>query len=143
MSLNVVSNSGALLKLKLEVFDVLRRHDLRRPQNHLAVGADLVLAEPAGLEGFSVFTVDLALRDALRRIISEVAEILDIPPDVLDLAGDDVLLDQRGGGETGQLDLADRASLLERPGRRRKSMPAGMMIPLRLGNASTRARACC
>ena len=68
---------------ELERVDVLGRDDHGRAEHDLAVGADRVVAEPAGLEGLAFLAGDLALRVGLRGVVGQVAEVLDVPPDVL------------------------------------------------------------
>jgi hypothetical protein len=63
---------------ELEVFDVGRRHDLRRTENDFPLRSNLVIAEAAGLEGFAFLSRDLALSEQLRAVISQIAEVFDV-----------------------------------------------------------------
>ena len=99
--------------LEFELIDVLRRHDLCRSENDLAVPADHIVAKPAGGELLAFLATDLAHRHLLGDLIGQIAEVGDVPPNVLGLAGEDVLLHQRRRGQSGELHFGERASLLE------------------------------
>ena len=116
----------------LKVSTFCGRHDHGWTQHDLAVGADRVLAQPAGLEALALLAGDLALGIGLGRIVGEVAQVLDVPPDVLGLAGLDVLGHEGGRGEAGQLDLVDQLRLLERPRRRGQADAGGDDDPLQV-----------
>ncbi|MFT3875618.1 MAG: hypothetical protein QM708_04190 [Propioniciclava sp.] len=99
-----------------ELADVVRGDDHRLAQQHDAVGTDGELAQ--ALDGVlgARLRLDLALRELVRGLEGQRAQVADVPPDGLDLAGLDVLADQGDRRQAGQLDLAQVAALRQRLG---------------------------
>src|SRR5947207_3947437 len=97
---------------ELEFFDVCRRHDVRGSEKNFAFGSNLVGTKPAGFEGLALLARQFALRDGLGGVVGQIAEVLDVPPDVLDRAVLDVLLDQCRWRQTSQLYLAEKTRLI-------------------------------
>ena len=82
---------------KLELVHILRRDDLCWAKDDLASGADLVFSQSACRKRLTHSAIDLALRQRLCRVIGQVAEIANVPSNILRLTSDDVFLDERGG----------------------------------------------
>jgi hypothetical protein len=68
---------------ELELLDVCGCDDLGRPKNHFTLSADRIFAKTTRGEFFTFLTGDLPLGQRLRAIIGQVAEVLYVPPDVL------------------------------------------------------------
>jgi hypothetical protein len=83
---------------ELELIDVCGRDDLGWPENYFTFGTDRIFAKAPRRESISFLTGDLALRQRLRAIVGEVAEVLYVPPDVLNGPVLNVFLDQRRWG---------------------------------------------
>src|SRR5271155_2808840 len=99
---------------KLEVFHVGWRHDLRGTENNFCLRSNLVVAEAAGLEGFAFLSGDLALSEQLRAVISQIAEVFDIPPNILHRSDLYVFFDQGRRRQTRQFDLPAAPRLFHR-----------------------------
>ena len=100
-------------QLELEFIDIGRCHDLGRPEHHFAILAHGVVTKAPGCEFFAFLPGDLARRNLLGDLIGQVAEVGHIPPDILGLTGQDVLLHERRGRKTGELDFAQEVGLLQ------------------------------
>src|ERR1700691_4127223 len=110
---------------KLEVFHVGWRHDLRGTENNFCLRSNLIVAEAAGLEGFAFLSGDLALSEQLRAVISQIAEVFDIPPNILHRAVLYIFLDQGCGRQARQFDLAQATRLLHRASGSREADAGG------------------
>ncbi len=80
-------------RLEFEFTHVLWSYDHSGPEDNFAFVADGVFAEPAPREDFIFLYRYLALSISLRRLISQIAKILYIPPDILGSAIEEVFLD--------------------------------------------------
>src|SRR4051812_22312520 len=85
---------------ELELGQIFGGHDFRRPEDQFAARADRVFAKPACRQLLTFLASDLALRDGLGGVIGKIAEIGDVPPDVLGRAILDVFRDESGRRET-------------------------------------------
>src|SRR3954470_21494041 len=101
------AGSRTVIDSEVEVVDVLRVEAGGRPEDDLAVGADRVLAEPAGLELLALLAGDAPGHQRRGGLAREVADVLRHPQ--LELA-DRAVLDELAHlvrrAEPGELDLA-------------------------------------
>src|SRR4051812_39422156 len=97
----------ALIDSEVEVVDVLGGERGERAEDDLAVGADRVLAEPAGLELLALLAGDAAGLERRGSLTRQVADVLRHPElELLDGAVLDELAHLVREPEPGQLDLA-------------------------------------
>ena len=74
--------------------EVLGSDDLGLAQNHLAVVPDGEFAELPSIHRVAFLAGDVAGGEALGDVVGEFAEVTDVPPDVLDITGLDLLADE-------------------------------------------------
>src|SRR3954469_575675 len=101
------AGSLTVIDSEVEVVDVLRVEAGGRAEDDLAVGADRVLAEPAGLELLALLAGDAAGLERRGSLTRQVADVLRHPElELLDGAVLDELAHLVREPEPGQLDLA-------------------------------------
>src|SRR5215218_5003840 len=75
----LMSTDATLRLLEVEVVDVVGAEGRQRPEHDLAVGADRVLAQAAGLELLALLAGDAARRQRGAGLAREVADVLGHP----------------------------------------------------------------
>src|ERR671925_2416158 len=100
-------DAAAVTTSEVEVVDVLLVEPRRRPEDHLALLADRLLAELAGLERLALGAGDPAGRERGGRVAGEVADVLRVPQlERLHAPALDELAHLVRRPEAGDLDLA-------------------------------------
>src|SRR3954451_14637677 len=102
-----MSEPVCVIRLEIELADVLLVERRQRPEHDLAVGPDRVLAEAPGGERLARLAGDAAGRERRGGLAGEVADVLRDPQlELVDRAVLDELAHLVGEAEAGQLDLA-------------------------------------